>query len=143
MVDVECMERRNRKLEALKQQILAAHAGLGFGHRLIQDIAEHSQRRREEGRTPAYIAQELGISEWQAVDWMHEATHERHPRPEEGEERTPLMFECKVPLTRRLERLLVREVARAAQQQCERCSWRRFVKGLPDWLKSEKRSKQS
>ena len=136
------MERRNRKLEALKQQVLAAHDRLGFSRELIQDIAAHSQRRREEGRTPAYIAEELSISEWQVVDWMREATREQRRRQEEGEERTPLMFEFKVPLTSRLERLLVREFSRAIQH-CDSCCWNKFVDSLPGHFRTEKADEQS
>lgn len=137
MVDVGAMEKRDDLLEAINQQILTAHARNRFNPELIQKIGEHSRRRRAEGRTPAYIADELGISEWQVVDWIHEVPREQQPQQGADERRTPLMFEFKVPLTSRLERLLVREVSRA-MQHCDSCCWSKFVDSLPGHLRTEK-----
>lgn len=127
------MEKRNQRLKSLKQQILAAHDGHGFSPELIQAIAAHCRHRRAEGRTPGYIAQELGISEWQVADWMHqEATHEQQPQ----QVGAPQMFELKVPLTYRFERLLTREITRS-MQQCDSCCWRQLVRSLPGGFRFE------
>ena len=131
------MENRNRRLAALKQRILLAHDELGFSPELIEEIAAHCSLRRREGRTIAYIAQELGISEWQVADW----SEQNAPREQESEQRAdsgkePLTFVLKVPLTYRFERLLGREIAQS-MQRCDSCCWKQFLRSLPGKLRTE------
>jgi hypothetical protein len=46
------------------------------------------------------------------------------------------MFELKVPLTYRFERLLTREITRS-MQQCDSCCWRQLVRSLPGGFRFE------
>ena len=136
------MEKQDRNLEALKQRIVVAHGEAGFSPELIQAIAGHCRNRRKEGRTPAYIADELGISEWQVADWSHPKVSGEQQAGREGTQATPFMCEFKVPLTFRFERLLVREMARL-MQKCDSCCWKEFVRSLPGGLRRDEEDEQS
>ena len=135
------MEKRKQNLEALTQQVLAAHEKGWFSPELIRAIGVHCRHRRAEGRTPGYIAEELGISEWQVADWIYGMPRDQPAREEADEPWSPRMFELKLPLTSRLERLLVREFARA-MQHCDSCCWRKLVDSLPGHFQAEKAGEQ-
>lgn len=137
------MEKQTQTLEALKQQIVKALDEGEFSAELIQAIGTHCRKRRAEGRTPAYIADELSISEWQVADWNHQRTQqERPPQQEEDSQASPLTYVLSVPLTHRFERLLSREIAKA-MQKCDSCCWKQFVASLPGGLTVDREDEQS
>jgi len=142
-LDVVSMEQRIQTQEALKHQIAMALEQGMFSPELIRTIGTHCRKRRKEGRTPAYIAEELGISEWQVADWIaREGQEERRPSQDDKGRQEPGNFILSVPLTFRFERLLSREIVRS-MQTCDSCCWKRFVASLPSEFKVEKADEQS
>ena len=137
------MEKRTQTLEALKHQIAMALDQGMFSPELTKVIGAHCRKRREEGRTPAYIAEELGISEWQVADWSAEkAQEEQRPSQEDKGRKGPLNFVLSVPLTFRFERLLSREIARS-MQTCDSCCWKQFLASLPGEFTVDKEDEES
>ena len=137
------MEKITQTLEALKHQIAMALDQGMFSPELIRTIGAHCRKRREEGRTPAYIAEELGISEWQVADWIaQEGQEEKRSSQDDKGRLEPVNFVLSVPLTFRFERLLSREIVRS-MQRCDSCCWKRFVASLPSEFTGDKEDEQS
>ena len=137
------MEKRTETLKALKHQIAMALDQGVFSPELTHVIGAYCRKRRTDGRTPAYIAEELGISEWQVADWSaQKVQEERPPLKENTSYDGPLMFTLNLPFTYRFERLLTREIARS-MQTCDSCCWKQLIASLPGEFTVDKEEEQS
>lgn len=121
---------QHSKLEALKHLILAAREEGEVGPELRQVVAAHCRDQRADGFPLESIADALGVTTWELVDWTLETMYQRQEEDSGPEKSETPMLVLEVPMTPRFERILAREAARALQK-CDSCCWEELKRTLP------------